>query len=45
MKESTKKYITIRKEAKANPASRVLAEKMKNGEVRDYSIVEGYFAR
>lgn len=35
VKESTKGYIALRKEAKANPASRVLAEKMKNGEVRD----------
>jgi hypothetical protein len=36
VKESTKGYIALRKEAKANPASRALAEKMKNGEVRDY---------
>jgi hypothetical protein len=36
VRESTKGYIALRKEAKANPASRALAEKMKNGEVRDY---------
>lgn len=38
IKESTKRYVAVKKEAKANPASRILAEKMKNGEVRNYFL-------